>query len=114
MKKEEIAYNRGYYVNEEGILYNPKGKEIGNKVYQPYRFTNIRIDGKKHRITIHRLQAYQKYKNDLYKKDMEVRHINGDSNDNSINNIELGTHSENMLDIPKNDFERQLLSYNSK
>ena len=44
MKKEEIAYNRGYYVNEEGILYNPKGKEIGNKVYQPYRFTNIRID----------------------------------------------------------------------
>ena len=37
----------------------------------------------------------------MFKEGIEVRHLNGNSKDNSFDNIEIGTHSENMMDIPK-------------
>ena len=48
----------------------------------------------------HRLQAYQKYGNDIYKEGIVVRHLNGDRYDNSYNNIAIGTIKDNKHDIP--------------
>ena len=50
---------------------------------------------------IHRLQAYQKYKDQIYEDKIVVRHLNGDRYDNSFDNIVIGTKKENKNDIPK-------------
>lgn len=102
MKIEVIASKRGYIVSEEGILYNPKGKEIGNYINNcGYYTTSIKINGKKYDLRTHRLQAFQKYGNKLYEEEIMVRHKNGIKLDNSKKNILIGTSKENQMDIPK-------------
>ena len=103
MKKriEQIATKRGYVVTEEGKLLNPKGEEIGSINNTGYIKTSIRVNKKKVSFMSHRLQAFQKYGDKLYDKGVEVRHKNGNPLDNSWNNILIGTHSENMQDIPE-------------
>lgn len=101
MRKEEILVERGYMVSEKGIPYNKKGRKLGSVNNQGYLSFNIRIKGKITHCPVHRLQAYQKYGNDLYNKGMVTRHLNGNKLDNSWENIAIGTHSDNMMDIPK-------------
>ncbi|MDE6284507.1 MAG: HNH endonuclease [Bacilli bacterium] len=99
-KKEQIAYNRGFRVTKEGICISPKGNKVGSiNKYNYYTF-GLR-DIKYFTISIHRLQAYQKFGDKIYESNIIVRHLNGNSLDNSWDNIEIGTNSDNMLDIPK-------------
>lgn len=102
-KIEVIASKRGYIVSEEGILHNPKGKEIGyDKDSNGYFRATLRTKEKSSNIIkVHRLQAYQKYGNKLYKEGIMVRHIDGNKENNSWENICIGTNSENQMDIPK-------------
>jgi hypothetical protein len=44
--------------------------------------------------------AYQKYKEMALSNGIQVRHLNGESLDNSYHNISIGTQSENQMDIP--------------
>ena len=37
----------------------------------------------------------------MFEEGIEVRHLNGDKTDNRWENIDIGTHSENMMDQPK-------------
>jgi hypothetical protein len=60
----------------------------------------VRYYGVCKNIKVHRMQAYQKYGDALYKDGIIVRHLNGVSTDNSYDNIAIGTMSENMMDIP--------------
>ena len=52
---------------------------------------------------VHRLQAYQKFGDKIYLKNIHVRHKNNISTDNSFENILIGTPSENAMDNPKED-----------
>ena len=52
-------------------------------------------------IKVHRMQAYQKFGDKIYNENLVVRHVNGNYLDNSLDNIELGTDSENMMDVPE-------------
>ena len=99
---EKIALEKGYYVNVLGELYykNRKCKQIKNK--KGYYVFGIRYNKKIKKVLTHRLQAYQKYKNNIYISGIEVRHLDGNKNNNRWDNLIIGTHSENMLDIPKN------------
>lgn len=97
--KLQIALDRGYHVDNEGICLNKNGKQVGYKNGN-YNSFNIRIDNKFKCIRIHRLQAYQKFGTKLFKKGCVVRHLDGDSLNNSIDNIEIGTQSQNMMDVP--------------
>ena len=101
MKIEEIVTKRGYLVTEDGILLNPKGFKIGHIDKQGYIQTSVRINKKVVIFYAHRLQAFQKYGSKLFANDIVTRHINGNSLDNSWNNIVIGSHSENMMDIPE-------------
>ena len=98
-RKEVIAYKRGYRVTEYGQALNPKGEDIGHS--GNYCWIKIRINGKSTHVSIHRLQAFQKYGYELFEEGIETRHLNGDGTDNSWDNIVIGTHSENMMDIPE-------------
>lgn len=101
MKIEQIAFKRGYRVTEEGVLINPKGDEIGVIGSRGYHNSQLRVSGKSTHVSTHRLQAYQKYGEAMYNEGIEVRHLSGIRLDNSWANIAIGTHSQNMMDIPK-------------
>ena len=67
-----------------------------------YTFT-IRIGLKTRRVRVHRMQAYQKFKDKIYEDNIVVRHLNGNSLDNTFNNIGIGSQSENMFDRPREE-----------
>jgi hypothetical protein len=95
----------GYTVDKNGVVFNKNGKVVSLSIPKRktgYKSFNIRLPGRKAtRCFVHRLQAFQKYGDAIFQKGQVVRHINGDYMDNSFNNIEIGTQSQNMMDIPK-------------
>lgn len=102
-KNEIKAFIMGYYVDNNGNIYGPKGyqlkKNINNCGYYCFK---IRLNNKIIPISYHRYVAFFKYGNKIYSNNMEVRHLNGNKLDNSYNNICIGTHSDNMRDIQIN------------
>jgi len=102
MRTEEYYYNKGYKISKSGEIINPRNKVIkGSISASGYLVIGGRINGKRTGCSVHRLQAYQKYKKALYEENIEVRHLNGDPLDNSFDNIKIGSHSENMMDITR-------------
>ena len=97
-RNEVIAYDLGYRVNNKGQLIGLKGKPIGSVCNGYYRF-KIRQNSGYINCLSHRLQAYQKYGMDIYKTGIVCRHLNGNSLDNSMDNIEIGTQSDNIMDM---------------
>lgn len=96
----KIAYQKGYMVDNNGGLVS-KTKQVKLKLSSGYFYFSIRIDKSTRNVAVHRLQAYQKYGEKLFDDCIEVRHLNGIRTDNSWDNIAIGTHSENMMDIPE-------------
>lgn len=106
-KQEEVirlSKLKGYYVDKNGVLFNKKDEKITlSKTKKGYFSFNIRVNGSKPtRSFVHRLQAYQKFGDEIFNENLVIRHLNGDSTDNTYNNIGIGTPSDNMMDIPKN------------
>jgi len=99
-KLEKLAHERGYRVSDEGVVSSTKKENIGY-MFKGYHFLTIRVDGKCRNLRTHRLLAYQKYGEKIYNPGTVVRHLDGDSTNNHIDNIGIGTHSDNMMDMPK-------------
>ena len=102
-----IVFEKGYRVSSDGeIVRNPKGKVLKiNLSPSGYPYFSARpFSRKEHKhslsIPIHKLQAYQKFKNKLFDKNIEVRHLDGDPKNNHFENIVIGNHSKNMMDRP--------------
>lgn len=101
MKIEEIVTERGYEITKDGNVFNPKGRKVGMVNKEGYMKVSIRLDKKTVHFFAHRLQAFKKYGQDLFESGIVARHLNGNSLDNSWDNIAIGTHSDNMMDIPE-------------
>lgn len=102
MEKEKFAYKKGYRITESGDVIS----HLGNKLKpmtdnRGYYYFHCRRNTKLTRIHFHRLQAFQKYGDDLFEDGIVSRHLNGIKSDNSWSNISIGTHSENRMDMPK-------------
>lgn len=96
-----VAVNKGYYANENGDIFSVKKKLILGKSKNGYLRFSIRCNGYREVVFVHKFVAYLKYGDKMFEDNIEVRHFNGDSSDNSFENILLGTHSDNMQDISK-------------
>lgn len=107
-----IAYKKGYRVLSDGTFVSPKGVPLKTKVIRgKYRCYTLRISpSESGNVMIHRLCAYQKYGDIIFMADC-VRHINGNSLDNSFKNIEIGTSKDNAQDVPKE--KRNLIGINA-
>ena len=96
------AFEKGYTVNEEGDVYYKDRKRslnLDSKGY--YNFTvKVTIDGnvKCTRVWVHRLQAYQKFKEKMFENNIEVRHLDSNCLNNKKGNIGIGTPKENASD----------------
>lgn len=98
---EEIAKSLGYYVDKNGKAFSPRGNNVGTCGKDGYMyFCILKRNGKDKKVYIHRLQAYQKYGDEIYQDGIVVRHLNNNQKDNSWQNIDIGTKRDNMLDLP--------------
>ena len=97
------SIDRGYRIDYDGILYNPKGKIVKGYVNnRGYKETGFRVVilNKTHecKIVFHKVQAYVKYGVLLFNKGIQVRHLNGNPLDNAWDNIAIGSASDNCRD----------------
>ena len=101
---------KGYEVLENGEV---KGKikilslRIDKKGYKSFTFRNK--NGAREVVLVHRLQAYKKFGDKIFEKGIVVRHLNGNSLDNSWDNIAIGTQSDNMFDRSKESLKEHSL-----
>lgn len=102
----KLAFDKGYRVNAEGNVVSPSGRirkctlrrrENDTRLW----FTvNTGQAGFVRPIPVHKLQAYQKFGEELFAPGIVARHLDGDALDNRPENIAIGTASDNMLDRP--------------
>jgi hypothetical protein len=99
--KEQIARDKGYFISKDGVLFH-NDKRINPHIRKTgYLWFHIRVESHLIEIPYHRLQAYQKYGDRIYKKGIVVRHLDNNKQNNSRNNIAIGTIQQNNLDNPK-------------
>lgn len=100
---ERYAKEHNFTMSNKGDLYHNNHKLKGCVDCRGYKTTTIRIKEKVHRLYYHRFKAYLLYNNDIYKKGIVVRHLDGNKLNNSDENITLGSQKDNMMDIPKKE-----------
>lgn len=82
-----------YFNNTELVIQNREGK-----------YSSTRFAGRV--VNVHRIIAYLKYGDEYCYPITEARHLNDVKNDYSWSNIAIGTHKENMHDIPQEVWDR--------
>ena len=99
------AVKAGYSITDNGEVISPKGKIINSFLNgsnsAKYLVFSIRELSKwkyAKKVKVHKLQAYQKFGEEIFKKGIMVRHLNSDSLDNSWGNIGIGDNSDNQMD----------------
>lgn len=105
-KAAKYAYAIGMRVTETGEVIGVRNKILhtyrSSHGKYAYRMVSVNMAGVgRTAFKVCYLQAYQKFGNKIYKANLHVRHLNGNSLDDSITNIDIGTPSENMLDKPR-------------
>jgi len=96
-----LVIKAGYSVDVDGrVLKNGLPRKAQNKSNTGYFKINTRVGHKNIYAFVHRIQAYQKYGTKLFEDGLEIRHLNGNKEDNSWGNVVLGSHQENMMDVP--------------
>jgi hypothetical protein len=98
-----LAHSKGYRVTDDGRVLSAKGRERKtqkDKFGYP-KFTFKMAARKTGHVRVHRLQVFQKFGESALLPGIHARHINGNPADASYVNMEIGTASENMMDIPK-------------
>jgi hypothetical protein len=100
MNKVLNAHDKGYRVTKEGKVIGIKGNELKLNNHDGYYRFNFRdLNGKATSVKVHRLQAYQKFGDEMFVEGIMVRHLDGDSTNNTWDNIAIGTNSDNMMDM---------------
>lgn len=92
---------KGYTISDSGILRNPSGKILKGSVNGGYIKICVRLGKRSQNVGVHRMQAYRKYGLQIFKKNIHVRHLNGNPLDNSFENILIGSAYDNHMDIPE-------------
>ena len=110
MNKKKIMLYKGketnYLINNKGNIYSlnykmsGKVKKMKQFNHKGYRVCNITIDGKFHKLLVHRLVAENYVPNPDNKP--KVNHKDGNKSNNNYKNLEWVTQKENMEHASKN------------
>lgn len=99
-----LAFERGYRVDVEGRVIAPSGKVRAINFKRKrgagavYGRVSIKTNDGYRSFEVHKLVAYQKFRDAAFVEGIHVRHLNGDSTDNRSANIAIGTVSDNAFD----------------
>ena len=107
------AVKKGMFVDRKGHLYGIRGARRilhhNRDGYARVR-TWVPLINQYTNIMVHQLQAYQKFGDKLFKKGIQVRHLNGDRADNRWENIDIGTAYDNAMDRSKEARKKHALN----
>ena len=89
------AFNKGYTVDCLGNCFK-NGIEVKVMINKNgYKKFSIRINKEVIPVFIHKMQAFKKFGEKAFELGICVRHLNGNSIDNSVENIAIGTQKQN-------------------
>lgn len=94
-KEERFIYARdvlGWTANEQGDVFNAKGRKIGSKNSGGYLEVCIYVNRKNYHILLHQF-IYWYFKNEFAE---QIDHIDGNRQNNSIYNIRAVSHQQNQ------------------
>jgi len=100
-----LGKEKGYSADREGNIYGPRGNKLklrqaGNKM-RTYPHFGVVLNRQTIGIPAHKFISYLKFGDAAIIDGVHTRHLNDDPQDNSWDNIAIGSHSDNMLDKPK-------------
>jgi len=100
LKSVEVAYEKGYRVTGEGVVFSPFSNRVLSlmETTSGYHCFNCKVNGVSYPIPVHRLLAYQKFGDRIFEEGMQVRHLDGNWKNNKYSNIDTGTASQNQMD----------------
>lgn len=102
------AYERGYRISPCGKCFSPRNKEMSPSYHFKTGLYYARMNFSGSKVYWHHLAAFQKYGEKWLYGSLLVRHLDGDSKNNSFLNIALGTKRDNTMDIPAEKRKRNL------
>lgn len=110
-----LAFRKGYRVLQDGRIQSAHGrirrvvKTSGFDRKPAYQRFSIKApsDRNVRAVLVHQLAALQKFGEAAFLAAECVRHLNGNSLDNTLDNIALGSLSDNTLDRPAKDRQVQ-------
>lgn len=99
------AHEKGYRVTKSGRVVGLRGgyrklTESAEGRTRYYRFNVADDRGKRIPIPVHRLAAYQLFGERSMREGIETRHLDGNSLNNRLSNLQLGSPTANRLDEP--------------
>lgn len=113
----KIAYEKGYRVINNEVVYNGKSRKLYKHIKKRdkntlsyYSFGIRDTNGKRVEIYVHQLLAYQKYGELMFNEEIEVRHLDGNSLNNSEENVLIGTKSQNRNDYLKRKKQEDIIT----
>lgn len=93
-----IAKKKGYIAIDGEIFFKNRKRKLrvskGGYYFFSVRTSKIKIDS----ILVSRFVAYQKFGNKIFKKGIQVRHLDSNNKNNFDYNIAIGTPSQNHMD----------------
>lgn len=111
-KREKVllALEKGYSLTDDELIIGARGSVLSIKHDSGgYRLFQFKHRGKTTNVYYHDMVAYQKFGELLFAEGTVVRHLDGDKANNSFENIHIGTHSDNMMDIKENTRRKKAL-----
>lgn len=111
---EKQLVELGYSITKDGKCISKTGKELKGYKKGNYQYLSTRVNGVMIISPFHRIQAYQKFGDKIYEDDIVVRHLDSNPLNNSWDNIEIGTHSDNMMDQPEEQRIKKASNANKK
>lgn len=100
------VFEKGYRVLLNGDVLSPHNTKRKTAFRKGYVSFNIRYEGKSIPVLVHKLCAFQKYGFMALACDC-IRHLDGNSVNNALDNICIGSFSENQMDKPTQERKRE-------
>ena len=109
---EKEAFNAGYRLTPDGCrLITPTGEILASYTGK-WGHLSCRFGPKSARkaLSLHRFQAWLKYGDVIYQKGIVCRHLDGNSGNNTVENLVLGTPQDNSMDRTPKDRKQSAFS----
>jgi hypothetical protein len=101
-----VYYNSNYEVDEEGNVYNIKrNRKLKSQIYRGYHKVALSDNGTHKWYALHRIVLASFKGVDANKP--QVNHLDGDKNNNHLNNLEWCTQSENIKHAIRLNLKKQ-------
>lgn len=97
-KKAEYSFRKGYKVSPDGGVIGVRGKPLVLYESGGYQKFSFRHQGVRTVVAVHALAAYQKFGDQVHECE-HIRHLDGNPLNNKLENIGLGSQSDNRLDV---------------